>query len=288
MSTSVLVTGDIVRDSHLYGGIKTAATSFAEPGTAFLPHLGGAALSQKVLRAAADAKGLAWDRLEKEWKEAKNRRSMENVARVEKGESPLDAIARPDKLSHSRPAKSFEVHIGLEVARLHDTLPDHLQSFGVWTPHPAKRGAKERVWRAERNFGYGQAGAPKENEGATLKKGPASRSSPAVVLVDDGGILYRHQGCREAWPDVTKGKPFVILKMSGPLCRGDLWPHLLSIAAERLLVVVCADDLRGEDSQIRRRLSWEQCASDTLLALTGDPTSRVSTWRASPIPRLST
>src|SRR5436190_13303466 len=145
MSTHVLVTGDIVRDCHLYGGIKTAATSFAEPGTTYQTHLGGAALSQKVLQAAADAKGLAWDRLNKEWKAAKKKRIKENATRAANGEPPLAAVARPDKLDQSRPDIPFEVQSGLEVAGLHDSLPGHLHSYGVWTPHPAKKGATEKV-----------------------------------------------------------------------------------------------------------------------------------------------
>jgi hypothetical protein len=38
----LLVTGDIVLDCHLYGGVKTAATSFSEPGTSMRRDLGGA------------------------------------------------------------------------------------------------------------------------------------------------------------------------------------------------------------------------------------------------------
>ena len=39
---SILVAGDIVLDCHLYGGMKTEATSFSEPGTVYTEHLGGA------------------------------------------------------------------------------------------------------------------------------------------------------------------------------------------------------------------------------------------------------
>ena len=52
---TALVTGDIVLDCHLYGGVKTAATSFSEPGTSYTQHLGGAVLTQKLLRAAIKA-----------------------------------------------------------------------------------------------------------------------------------------------------------------------------------------------------------------------------------------
>ena len=56
---SILVTGDIVLDCHLYGGVKTAAASLNEPGTIYRQHLGGAALTYQLLQASADAKGTA-------------------------------------------------------------------------------------------------------------------------------------------------------------------------------------------------------------------------------------
>ena len=60
MSKSVvLVTGDIVLDCHLYGGVKTSATSFSEPGTTYSQELGGAVLTRNLLHAAADAKNAA-------------------------------------------------------------------------------------------------------------------------------------------------------------------------------------------------------------------------------------
>ena len=37
---SILVTGDVVCDCHLYGGVKTEAASFSEPGTIYAERLG--------------------------------------------------------------------------------------------------------------------------------------------------------------------------------------------------------------------------------------------------------
>jgi len=61
--------------------------------------------------------------------------------------------------------------------------------------------------------------------------------------------------------------------MSWPLCRGDLWAELAPVL-NRLIVVVSAIDLRREDAQINARLSWEQCADDTVRALQSDPIVR--------------
>ncbi len=61
MRPTVIVTGDIVLDCHLYGGVKTAATSFSEPGTRYEQSLGGAELTRRLLHASAKASGDAWE-----------------------------------------------------------------------------------------------------------------------------------------------------------------------------------------------------------------------------------
>jgi hypothetical protein len=46
---TILVTGDIVLDCHLYGGVNAGV------GSAYTEHLGGAALTRRLLEAAASA-----------------------------------------------------------------------------------------------------------------------------------------------------------------------------------------------------------------------------------------
>lgn len=276
MKSAILVTGDIVLDCHLYGGVKTVATSFSEPGTAYHPHLGGAVLSQKLLAAAADAAGLAWDRLNAEYNEAKARRAKENEQLRANQKELLDDVPRPDKLTQNRPATQFETHLGLDGADLRQTLPSNLHSFGVWTPHPAKKEAKDLVWRVQKHFGYGRAVERKPDTEPIFKKGMSFPTNPALVLIDDGGMLFRQQSSHDVWPNLLveeKQGSFVILKMAAPLCRGDLWSWLIANNRDRLLVLVSADDLRSEDTQIRH-LSWEQSASDTLRSIQEDPIAR--------------
>jgi hypothetical protein len=88
-SRIVLVTGDVVVDCHLYGGVKTAATSFGEPGTRLTQHLGRTALTRDLIGAAADASGLAWDAAEKACQ-------AENAGRQKAGKS---ALQRPDEIA---------------------------------------------------------------------------------------------------------------------------------------------------------------------------------------------
>ena len=66
---------------------------------------------------------------------------------------------------------------------------------------------------------------------------------------------------------------YFLLKMSLPLCRGDLWAALDPVK-DRLIVLVSAIDLRREDAQINSRLSWEQCVEHTIAVLRNDPIAR--------------
>jgi hypothetical protein len=262
---TVLVTGDMVQECHLYGGVKAAATSFSEPGTRYTECLGGAALTNELVGAAADAKGLAWDAAMKAWEE-------ENGERRKKDKHPLP---RPSDLEALRTTPSYGHHLDLDTAKFQRELRQHpyLRSYGVWLAKPSSRGAKERVWRVEHHFGYGPTS--KQNQGGIFATNGVSPPGPVdLTLIDDGGIQFRHEISKPAWPTIsTEGNRHYLLKMSWPLCRGDLWAALAPVM-DRLIVVVSAQDLRREDAQVNSRLSWEQCAEDTICALQNDPVVR--------------
>src|SRR5919106_3850184 len=213
MKPLLLVTGDIVLDCHLYGGVKTAAASSSEPGTTYTQHLGGAALTHLLLEASADADGRAWDKARDNW-------SKLNAERQEKS---LPAL--PDDLPKDRPEPAFEVTLGLQTAGLESSLPGHLRSYGVWSDRPAKKGSDQRVWRVDRHFGYG----PTESiQTGSIFNPVHPATEPVLTVIDDGGILFRQGSSRNAWPKLsTDGTTHFLLKMSSPLCRGDLWSELV-------------------------------------------------------------
>jgi hypothetical protein len=278
MSQSAIVTGDIVLDCHLYGGIKTAATSFSEPGTQYHVHLGGAQLNWELLSAAAAARCATWRQKNAAWETANAKPAKENEELAKEKKPQLDDVLRPADLEESRPDE--KIFLGLDAEELQSNLPRHLHSFGVWTPHPARKGSKDLVWRTQTHFGYGEPDSAIATAPPVFKKPKpnALPTDPDLVLIDDGGILFRQQASRPAWPSFSSSggsKPFLILKTSSPLCRGDLWPDLKAAAAnDRLLVLVSVDDLRREDTQISRRLSWEHCVSSTLRAFHEDAVAR--------------
>lgn len=263
MIPTILVTGDVVLDCHLYGGVKVAATSFGEPGTVYTPHLGGAALTHELVRTAADLKGLAWDAEKKKWDEANKPCQTEN-----KAPSPW-----PNGLPEQRPAMAFETHLAFAAEALEQSLPTHLRSYGVWTAQPAKKGSKDRVWRVERQFGYGPGESAAYS--SLFKTAPLlPPEPPAITLIDDGGMLFRQRASESMWPALSKlANVHYLLKMSWPLCRGDLWSALDPIM-DQLIVVVSAADLRREDAQINSGLSWEQSAEHVIHALKSCPVAK--------------
>jgi hypothetical protein len=259
----VLVTGDVVIDCHLYGGLETGTASSGGSGTVYAEHLGGAALTCKLLQASSDEKGLVWDAKKSAW-------DKENMGRAEGGKKPLPW---PEDLAESRPVHNFEIRLDLDDSKLEQTLPKHLRSYGVWNEKPQQKGSKERVWRVDRDFGYGSRQSGEEGVVFSRTAGHPS-DPPTLTLIDEGGILFRHCRSKDAWPPFESGTgAYYLLKMSWPLCRGDLWTALEPVM-DRLIVVVAADHLRREDIQINSRLSWEQCAEHTVSALLNHPIAK--------------
>jgi len=52
---------------------------------------------------------------------------------------------------------------------------------------------------------------------------------PEILILDDAGWMFRTQLQRRCWPlppSRRKQKPWIVLKMSSSVCRGDLWCKL--------------------------------------------------------------
>jgi hypothetical protein len=102
-----------------------------------------------------------------------------------------------------------------------------------------------------------------------------------LVILDDAGNTFRHE--EAVWPrSLTEAAnhPVVLLKMSRPLCTGSLWDFLTDRHADRLVVVVNADDLRECGVNISRRLSWERTALDFCWQMENNPSPVVKALAA--------
>jgi hypothetical protein len=213
------------------------------------------------VKAAADAEGLSWDADEESW-------NKENTRRTKDDEDPSP---KPKALRVSRPEPAYATYLGLDIANIQENIPQHLQSYSVWTSQPVTKDSKDKVWRVKGgDFGYGPSGKEKLNF-VYKPNMDISSITPTLTVIDDGNILFRRVECNEAWPKIdTKG--WYLLKMSRPLATGDLWAEL-ALVKEHLIVVVSAKDLRREDAQINGHLSWEMCAEHTLAALQNNATA---------------
>lgn len=92
---------------------------------------------------------------------------------------------------------------------------------------------------------------------------PADVDDADTVVLYDSDNGFREES--DAWPLAirTKGrKPLVVLETARPLAPSPLFDLLRQSHAERLVLVVGADELRAAGVSVSRRLSWERTARD--------------------------
>jgi hypothetical protein len=139
-----------------------------------------------------------------------------------------------------------------------------LREFGASAD---KKDEKNLLYRVSKEGGYD---GPHDKEGKFFSI-VGDNPNAEIVVLDDAGDGFRD--LKTAWPKALitgKKKPFVILKMSRPLRRGELWEHLTRYHADRLIVVINADHLREEGIHISRRLSWERTAKECVWQMAYD------------------
>jgi len=232
----ILVTGDVVLDHNIYAGQRSESDSDAAVGMLHRTVAGGAALTYGLLRA------------------------------MEQSASVADDLVRLFK---------SDLHFGLKedsADALH-SWPSEFQAGAVWE---AFEGPKKQLhWRLSKNLGYGA------REGAAYPASPGpglTEAMPEVVVIDDGGLGFRLKTADHCWPAFLTSSAeapdlrWIILKMSRPLARGDLWRILAERWHERLIVVVSGDNLRQEDVRASRGLSWESTVDDLVREIKSNPT----------------
>jgi len=143
-----------------------------------------------------------------------------------------------------------------------DILHSHVQvaKFPPRRIESRRRADRNRqVWRIEEFMGYC-------GPGQALPRLQVHADDPDadLVILDDAGNLFRQE--ESLWPQAIKpGKgPLIILKMSRPLQKGKLWQHLLEHHADRLVLIIGANDLRAEEMNISRQVSWDRTALDLI------------------------
>lgn len=232
----ILVTGDIVLDHNIYAGQRSTSDSDAAMGMRYRTQLGGAYLTYGLLEA------------------------LERTAGPATSDGQLSGT---------------NLFFGLEQ-RTTDALRDWPSDFQVGAVWDAYAGQKkdESYWRLSKNLGYGFR---KHSAYPALPASRLTEAKPQVLVVDDGGLGFRLKTASECWPAFLTSKSevpelqWIILKMSRPLGRGDLWRELADRWRSRLIVLVSADNLRREDVRVSRGLSWESTVDDLVEEIHSNP-----------------
>ncbi|MBF0549535.1 MAG: AAA family ATPase [Deltaproteobacteria bacterium] len=186
--------------------------------------------------------------------------------------SLLRAVAK--KLAGS--PDSLKVGLALNSAEKKIEAPP---TAGLWEPQPlgklAEGAGDEKVWRLKQSLSLRGAVGLLGNTGGILPKGASDDFAPDILVVEDDAAGFRLDTPRwhPALSAPTNPRQWTILKMTAPLCQGDLWRHLTSEnnIADRLVVVLSVDHIRREDVRISKGISWERTVVDLVRKLTGSP-----------------
>jgi hypothetical protein len=235
MAHRVLVTGDVVVDHHLYEGKRHTASAVERQGVKVVREHGGAQTLTRLIAAT---------------------------------------ISRASELKEAG-AADWTVDCPLTLPAEAEVPCGH-HALAVWKPFPSDStnpASKEAVWRADLLMGYGHDEVLQPPESRPLELSSPPRARPEILVLDDAGFQFRHRRSEKCWllPAQAKGKPaWIVLKMSGPVCQGDLW-HRLTKERERLIVVVSAQELRQESVRLGSGLSWERTVEELHEALHSSP-----------------
>jgi len=238
---SVLVTGDVVIDHHLYKGERETPTTDRKPGVLDLPELGGASVLARLLEAVF----------------VKAKDTSCNV-RLGITAPPLDE----NPCGHHAYAY----------------WSPYLKSKDE---RDKKEKDQQKVWRVQLAMGYGHPEPVASNAGQDaacsaphLARPLSDLPKPNILVLDDAGFVFRQPTHKDCWLLPAGGDTppqWIVLKMSQPIAQGDLWHEAVSGFADRLVCVVSAHELRQECVNISRGLSWERTAEDVRDAILNNP-----------------
>jgi hypothetical protein len=182
-------------------------------------------------------------------------------------------LLRALRAASSVATSTIRVAFGLEQTTEAD-LRDWPAQFTVgalWEGFAA--GKSGDVWRMSKRLGYGCiCSGPYP---ATPARGLGDIDAHTLVI-DDGSLGFRHETASRCWPPAIDGGTvpdprWIVLRTTSPLGRGDLWRKLLNRHADRLVVIISAEDLRGENVRLAKASSWESSAQDLIAEMRANP-----------------
>lgn len=210
--SSVLVTGDIVIDRHIYEGDRFTLRDQSNRGTHSVEEAGGAAVTQRLIEAvfAADVveRRLRWE-------------------------------ADPQRKDPAPEASVCRLGCQVPDGAGGTPLSESLVGTASWSPCP-KAESKDLFWRVSKAFGYGSRrdGDAPDSASTTaateLRVGTNLPPSHDVLVLDDAGDKFRNRDQATVWhlpKDSTALPTWIVLKLAGRIGGGDLWDRLRTAPA---------------------------------------------------------
>lgn len=235
---TILVTGDVVVDHHVYVGTRLSAIDGAKAPAIEVVEFGGAALVERLL-----------DRNDEEdapWQVSlgllKNADLYPHCHAVWEPQSAPRAGAKDPKVWRAR-------------------------ALGYRTAGAERPTDDTRLKTAELT-----GALPSGTSGPTCPTiDPSAPTHPEILVVDDAGVGFRDaEGCFPSCLAAGARLPsWLVWKMSGGLGGGRFWGRVGTHSALlcRTVVLVTAADLRRAGHDIGLGISWEQTSFDTVNAL---------------------
>lgn len=157
-----------------------------------------------------------------------------------------------------------------ELGDLKNVCPEQVihreVGVGLFPRSSAEKTAENAVYRVKEIKGFaGPVGGAAPSLG-----GRSEDTDVAMLVVDDAGNGY----CRDkdTWPaSLDEAQPIVVYKMARPPTPSPLWNKLRQDHADRLVVVIGAEDLRRSGVGISHRLSWERTAQEFVWQMASNP-----------------
>ncbi|HEV7902440.1 MAG TPA: RyR domain-containing protein [Pyrinomonadaceae bacterium] len=267
-TSSIVVTGDIVLDRHIYGGERYTLGDHSARGTHMKEEPGGAVLTCRLIKSVLAAKF---------------------------GATPLQPEQKADAdwewpANNSAESAVPKCGMGRVVPKDARDWPERLIGYAWWEPFQLPEG-EDRVWRVSKPLGYGPPGAvpatlpSKDKAAATstpfFKVADGLPPAPNILVLDDAGDLFRRQQQSGLWllPDDTatdESLPeWIVLKLAGSIGQGALWDRLSSQKLKgRLVTLASARLFRQNDVRLSQGLSWERSVEHLMHELKHNPAVR--------------
>ena len=267
---SVLVSGEIVINRHLYVGDPTLGER-ANAGARMVEEFGGAALTGRLIEAVLEAD---FNEQLDSWK----RESARQKSSKRGSERRQDPPTKSEATSGPKPEKPV-TRLGCALPKIASShWPESLIGYTLWSPQQIF-GRKDYFWHLFNNFDYAGQDSSSQAENSRPVAGPPYKTAngsfptPKVLMLDDDGDSFRRQESESLWhlpskPNRAILPDWIVLKLTGAVGQGDLWRRLMSCdPRKRLVIVVSADFLRSGGASLSRGLSWERATEDLLLEL---------------------